>query len=128
MSQLITDGVLVEVKLFYDSKQSNAGMNEYVYAYEILIENRSDFPFKLLSRRWEITDGLGNKRIVEGEGVVGKQPYLEPGQQFIYTSHVAMRTDLGKMEGYYTIMNLRTNLKLEVRIPTFSLIPPFKYN
>jgi len=128
MMQQITQGVCVSVETFYNKDISNPGMNEYIYAYEITIDNFSDFPLQLQSRFWQITDALGNVRTVEGEGVVGKQPFLDPGQSFQYTSGVGVKTDMGKMEGYFMVDNLKTKEAVKIQIPLFYLNPPFKMN
>ncbi len=128
MQQQITQGICVTVETFFNEELSNPGLNEYIYSYEISIDNLSDFPFHLKARHWEITDALGNIRTVDGEGVVGQQPMLDPGQGFNYTSAVGVKTDMGKMTGYYIIENLVTKKEMHISIPTFYLYPPFKMN
>jgi ApaG protein len=128
MMQQITKGICVTVETFYNEDLSNPGLNEYIYSYKIAIDNLSEFPFILKSRFWEITDALGNTRTVEGEGVVGQQPMLDQGQRFEYTSAVGVKTDMGKMTGFYTIENLHNKEELQISIPLFYLYPPFKMN
>lgn len=126
--QQITKGICVSVETFYNEEMSNPGLNEYVYAYQITIQNFSDTSVCVKKRFWEITDGFGNIRQVTGEGVVGRQPFLDPGQSFQYMSGVAIKTDMGKMQGYYEIENLNTKELIQVRIPCFQLCPIFKQN
>jgi len=128
MQQEITQGICVTVETQYNKEMSNPGLNEYIYSYEINIDNLSDFPFQLKARHWEITDALGNTRTVDGEGVVGQQPLLDPGQGFNYSSAVGVKTDMGKMIGYYIIENMLTKKELHISIPEFYLYPPFKMN
>lgn len=128
MMQEITQGISVSVETFYNEELSNPGLNEYIYSYEINIDNLSGFPFLLKARHWEITDALGNVRTVDGEGVVGQQPMLDPGQGFTYTSAVGVKTDMGKMTGHYIIENLSTKEEMHISIPLFYLYPPFKMN
>lgn len=128
MLQQITEGVCITVETFYNKELSNPAMNDYIYAYQITIDNFSNFPFQLKSRFWQITDAFSQVRTVEGEGVVGKQPFLDPGQSFQYTSGVGLKTDMGKMEGYYIIENLKSKQDMQISIPAFVLNPPFKLN
>ncbi len=128
MMQEITQGICVSVQTFYNAELSNPGLNEYIYSYEISIDNLSDFPFVLRARHWEITDALGNTRTVDGEGVVGQQPMLDIGQGFEYSSAVGVKTDMGKMKGHYIIENLVTKKEMHITIPLFYLYPPFKMN
>jgi len=118
----------VSVESFFNKELSNPLLNEYVYAYQISIDNLADFPFQLKSRHWEITDAFGNMRVVDGEGVVGKQPILEVGESFEYMSGVGVKTDMGRMEGFYTVINLNTKEEVKIAIPAFSLTAPFKSN
>jgi len=126
--QQITLGICVSVETIYNNDMSNPSMNEYIYAYKISIDNYSDFPFQLKTRHWEITDAYGNLRVVDGEGVVGKQPIIDPGESFQYMSGVGVKTDMGLMEGFYTVENLNTKEEISIGIPEFKLIAPFKDN
>jgi ApaG protein len=128
MLQQITDGICITVETFYNSEQSNPMLSEYSFAYRISIDNYANFPVKLLRRKWEIYDSNGTVREVEGEGVVGQQPVLEPGESFQYISGASIRTEMGKMVGTYKMENLNTKKIVEVEIPEFDLIAPFKLN
>lgn len=124
----VTEGVGIRVEVFYRPEQSNPMFSEYLFAYRITIENLSNFPFQLLSRHWDIIDATGTHRSVDGEGVVGEQPIIMPGEVYRYVSAAHLYTDLGKMYGYYTMLNKYNNLSFTVQIPEFHLIAPFKLN
>ena len=128
MIQQITEGISIGVECFYQPSQSNPLNSEYIFAYRITIENKSMYPVKLLSRHWHIIDSNGTKREVQGEGVVGRQPTIEPGNSYQYTSAAGLRSDIGKMYGTYLIENLFNKKKLTVIIPEFQLIVPSKMN
>lgn len=124
----ISSGVSVTVEVFFQPAYSNPVGSEYMFAYRISIENHNNFTIKLLTRSWHIFDSNGENREVEGEGVVGLQPFIEAGEQFQYTSGCNLRTEMGKMHGIYTMENQNNKQKLQVQIPAFEMIAPSKYN
>jgi ApaG protein len=126
--QQVTEGVSITVETFYQPAQSNPISAEYLFAYRITIENLSTMPVKLLRRHWYIVDSNGAYREVEGEGVVGQQPLIEPGGSYQYVSACNLRTDMGKMYGNYQMENLYNKKLLTVEIPEFQMIAPFKMN
>ncbi len=126
--QQVTEGVSVTVETFYQAAHSNPLSSEYLFAYRITIENLSTMPIKLLRRHWYIIDSNGAYREVEGEGVVGKQPILEPGNSHQYISACSLRSDMGKMHGTYLMENLYNKKLFKVAIPEFQMIAPFKAN
>lgn len=128
MIQQVTGGVRVTVETFYQPAQSNPINSEYLFAYRITIENLSTMPVKLLRRHWHIIDSNGARREVEGEGVVGQQPIIGPGDSHQYVSACNLRTDMGKMYGSYQMENLYNKELLNVHIPEFQMIVPFKMN
>lgn len=128
MVQQITEGVSIMVETFYQPTQSNSVRNEHVFAYRITIDNLSVYPVKLLTRHWHIVDGSGAHREVEGEGVVGQQPVIQPGDNYQYTSGVYLLSDLGKMFGTYEMENLFSKQRFTVAIPEFRLVVPAKLN
>ncbi len=128
MVQQITEGICITVETFYNNDQSNPLLNEYTFAYRISIDNNSNFPVKLLRRHWQIFDSNGSHRDVEGEGVVGQQPIMEPGESFQYMSGASIRTDIGKMAGTYQMENMLNKKLFSVTIPEFDLIAPYKMN
>ncbi len=126
--QQVTEGVSITVETFYQPEQSNPISSEYLFAYRITIENLSTMPVKLLRRHWHISDSNGTYREVEGEGVVGQQPVIEPGGSYQYVSACNLRTDMGKMHGSYQMENLYNKKLLTIQIPEFQMIAPFKMN
>ena len=128
MVSKISAGIKVSVDVYYQPDYSNPINAEYMFAYRITIENNNAFSVKLLNRHWFIFDSNGEHREVEGDGVVGLQPVINPGQQFQYSSGCNLRTEIGKMHGTYTLENLNNKLQFTVNIPAFQMIVPTKYN
>lgn len=128
MVQHVTEGVSVMVETFYQPTQSNSLKFEHVFAYRITIENLTIYPVKLISRHWHIIDSNGTHREVEGEGVVGQQPVIQPGDSYQYTSGVNIFSEIGKMYGTYLMENLFNKKKLTIAIPVFNLVVPAKLN
>ena len=128
MPQQVTEGVSILVETFYQPAQSNPVKYEHLFAYRITIENLTIYPVKLISRHWHIKDSNGTHREVEGEGVVGQQPVIQPGDSYQYTSAVNLYSEIGKMYGTYLMENLFNKKKLTVAIPEFKLIVPSKLN
>jgi ApaG protein len=128
MVQRVTEGVNIMVETFYQPDQSNPANSEFLFAYRITIENLTDHPVKLVSRHWHILDSNGTHREVEGDGVVGRQPIIMPGENYQYTSAANLQSEIGKMYGVYLMENLFNKKKLKVAIPEFQLIAPAKLN
>lgn len=128
MVQQVTEGVSVTVETFYQPVQSNPVSSEFLFAYRITIENLSAVPVKLLRRHWHIVDSNGSYREVEGDGVVGQQPIIAPGENYQYTSAANLRSEIGKMFGSYQMENIHSKKLISVSIPEFQLIAPFKLN
>ena len=128
MTSLITAGVEVSVETFYQADYSNPLQSEFMFAYRITLENHNGFPVKLHSRHWQIFDSNGSHREVEGEGVVGVQPVLQPGESYQYVSGCNLRTEMGKMKGTYQMENLNTRSLFTVSIPPIEMIVPAKFN
>lgn len=126
MQSLITQGVEISVETFYQPEYSQPLQHEYMFAYRITLENHNNFTVQLLSRQWYIFDSNGDYRQVEGEGVVGQQPILQPGESFQYVSGCNLKSEMGKMWGYYNMINLSYNTAFKATIPDFSLIAPMK--
>ncbi|MGF7152388.1 Co2+/Mg2+ efflux protein ApaG [Novosphingobium gossypii] len=119
----ITDGLVVRVAVNFLPEQSRIEAGKWFWVYHIRIENETDRTVQLMTRHWRITDATGKVDVVEGEGVVGEQPVLEPGRSHDYVSGCPLSTPQGSMEGYYTF---RRDDGLEVRanIPFFPLAAP----
>ena len=128
METLTTQGIRISVEPFYLPHESIPIQHRYVFAYRITILNQSPDTVQLLRRHWYIVEANGVQREVEGEGVVGLQPVLEPGESHQYTSWCPLMTDLGKMYGTFQMVRLSDDAKFDVQIPEFKLAPPFKMN
>ena len=128
MVSMISEGVEVSVETFYQQDYSNPMQSEYMFAYRIAIENHNSFPVKLHRRHWYIFDSTGSTREVEGEGVVGVQPVLSPGEKYQYVSGCNLRTEMGRMHGTYQMENLNSKQFFDVNIPAFEMFVPFKNN
>lgn len=128
MVSKISRGVEISVETFYQAEYSNPAANEYMFAYRITIENQNDFTIKLLKRKWFIFDSCSDNKEVEGDGVVGVQPVLQPGQQFQYVSGCNLRSEMGRMSGHYEMENLKNKSFFDVKIPPFDLMAPMKHN
>ncbi len=94
----------VEVSPRFLDEQSEPLEGRFAFAYTVRIHNRGDIAARLVARHWQITDGLGRTENVDGEGVVGEQPRLQPGEDFSYTSGVMLQTDHGSMQGHYDMV------------------------
>lgn len=113
----------VEVETHYIEEQSLPDEDRYVFAYTITIRNNGTLPAKLLNRHWVITDGDGKTQEVRGEGVVGEQPHIAPGDYFRYTSGTVLDTPVGTMQGSYQMI-ADDGKEFEAIIPVFTLSPP----
>lgn len=113
----------IDVATRYLDDQSEPEQDRYVFAYTIQIRNIGRVPARLLGRHWVITDANGRVQEVTGEGVVGEQPWLRPGEQFEYTSGAVLETNLGTMEGSYDIL-ADDGTRFDAPIPPFTLSVP----
>lgn len=126
MYRAVTRKIEVRAEPFYLEDRSDPSSDQYFWAYRITIINRSEETVQLLSRHWRITDGAGRTEEVNGPGVVGEQPVLEPGDSYQYTSGCPLTTPSGIMVGRYTMRNPGGDL-FEIDIPAFSLDLPGKH-
>ena len=122
MVSAITKGIQVSVETTYQPDFSNPQQHHYVFTYKVRIENKSNHTVQLLRRRWEIYDATESRKIVEGDGVVGQQPILEPGESHTYVSGCNLKSGIGKMRGTFTLEKLMDGKLLEIVIPEFQLI------
>jgi ApaG protein len=118
-----TDGVTVRVVTNFLDDQSAPAQNRWFWSYHIRIENHRDDPVQLLTRHWKITDGRGGISHVDGDGVVGEQPLLNPGGSHDYVSGCPLPTPSGMMEGHYRFIRADGSTFL-VDIPRFKLVAP----
>src|SRR3954453_20473682 len=107
MSQEVTNGILVSVESEYLPDRSAPGAQRYAFAYTVQISNQGQETAQLRSRHWIITDASGEVQEVRGEGVVGAQPILAPGESFEYTSWCVIATSSGSMRGESSMVGLR---------------------
>ena len=128
MVTAITNDIKIIVVVEFQQKQPNGIVMENIFAYRITIENHSEQTIKLLRRHWYITDCTHAQREVEGEGVVGLQPIIEPGNRHQYVSGCNIKSDFGKMYGFYSFEQLVDGKALKVVIPAFNLIVPYRMN
>ncbi len=128
MQTQTTNGIKITVVTAYHVGYSAPVMGKVFFSYKIRIENLNSFPVRLLSRYWLIEDSDGLKREVEGEGVIGKQPYLESGELHEYVSGCPLRTGMGRMGGYYIMRNESNGTQFKAEVPRFSMMAPFKHN
>ena len=113
----------IDVTTQYVDEQSVPEQDRYVFAYTIWIRNSGNVPAQLLARHWVITDANGHTEEVHGEGVVGEQPWLQPGEGFEYTSGAILPTDLGTMRGSYDML-ADDGTHFQAPIPPFTLTIP----
>ena len=123
MYQERTRSIEISVETFYLDDQSAPDRNRYVFGYRIHIDNQGQESVQLISRHWQITDALGRTMEVRGAGVVGKQPILQPGETFEYTSGTPLATSSGIMVGSYQMVT-NAGESYDVAIPAFSLDAP----
>jgi ApaG protein len=128
MTTQITDGVMVTVETIFQSEYSDPANEHFLFAYRIRIQNLSSHKVQLLRRHWHIVDSNGQKREVEGEGVVGLQPVIEPGEYHEYVSGCHLKSDTGSMHGSYEMYREVDQQHFEVVIPKFMLITPYRLN
>ncbi len=127
MSTVVTEGIRVSVRSEFRPDRSVPARGRYLFTYTVRILNEGNRAARLVSRHWIITDARGEREDVTGDGVVGHQPHLEPGEQFEYTSFCVLKTPLGSMRGTYRMVRDDGD-DFEARIPSFSLVVPGSLN
>jgi ApaG protein len=123
MYRAVTRRIEVTVEPNFLPGRSSVERREYFWSYTIVITNTGDETVQLRTRHWIITDASGRKQEVRGEGVIGEQPVLAPGERFEYTSGVPLQTASGFMTGRYQMVTDRGE-QFEIEVPTFSLDSP----
>lgn len=121
--EAVTDGIRVQVRPTFMEDYTDPDSGQFVWAYSVKIENKGKSIVKLLRRHWHILDARGRVQEVEGEGIVGEQPVLAPGDAFAYASHTILEENSGFMGGHYELQTA-DGKPLTVSIPTFSLDMP----
>lgn len=123
MAQDKNHQIAVDVETTFIEAQSDEEDERFVFAYTVTIQNKGHVPAKLLTRHWVITDANGKVQEVRGEGVVGEQPYLKPGEGFQYTSGTMLQTPVGTMHGSYQMV-ADDGTKFDAPIKPFTLSVP----
>ena len=126
MKKKENNNIQISVNSIYLEEHSDPSEDSFLWAYQVKIKNNGLNTVKLIRRHWKIIDSNGNAKEVKGEGVVGEQPILEPGETFEYTSGTPLQTSSGLMHGSYFMKNVENNKEgdFEVKIPAFSLDIP----
>ena len=117
----------IKVKSSFLENKSNEEQSMYLFSYSVKIQNDSRKQVQLLTRHWDIEDANGNIQEVDGEGVIGKQPILKPGESFTYSSYCPLKTYFGTMKGFYTF-STNDGEVIKTVIPEFGLIIPNEIN
>ncbi len=120
-SQAVTDGVIITVVSKYKPEVSKPLASQFVFTYKVTIENKNPFAVRLISRFWEIKDSNGNKRNVEGDGVIGKQPIIPSNGVHEYSSWSNIKTPIGSMKGYYVMQRSNDSSLFKAAIPLFTM-------
>ncbi|MEI6507178.1 MAG: Co2+/Mg2+ efflux protein ApaG [Bacteroidota bacterium] len=128
MPTAITNDIKITVETAFQPQRVVNPDGDFTFAYRITIENHSEHTIKLLRRHWYIIDSVNDKTEVEGDGVVGLQPIIAPGESHQYVSGCALRSDIGKMFGTYTMERTNDGNMFDVDIPEFKLVAPFRLN
>jgi ApaG protein len=118
-----TEGIRVWVRPRFSLAQSDPGEGTFVFSYQIGLANEGRQPAQLLFRHWRIHDAVAGDSLVDGEGVIGQQPLLEPGDSHQYSSYCVLRSPVGYMEGHYTFER-PDGTRFKVEVPRFQLSGP----
>lgn len=124
----ITYDIKVSVETFYQQEHSKPLDSNYFFAYRVTIFNGGDYSVRLLRRHWFILDAKTIKREVEGEGVIGKQPIINPGGSHQYISGCNLKTSIGKMNGTYLMERMEDKKQFYINIPAFTMVAMHKNN
>lgn len=128
MSVKISEGIKIHVKTEFLQEYSKPALNHYLFSYQITITNQNPFSVQLLRRHWFIKDSGSPIKQVEGEGVVGQMPVIEPGESYTYESGCNLTSEIGSMKGTYQFIRLYDESKFYAEIPEFNLICPWRQN
>lgn len=128
MVKKISQGIQVSAETIYRQEYSQPEEGFYFFSYFITIQNFTDHTVQLMRRHWVIKDSNGEFWEVEGPGVVGEQPVLQPGEQYSYQSSCTFKTPIGKMQGTYLFEKLNSRESFEVEIPEFIMVVPSVLN
>ena len=126
MVQQVTQGIKVSVETQFEGTVYKDHIKQYAFSYRVTIENQSNTQVQLTSRYWIIKDALNSLEIVEGKGVIGLQPMIDPGNKHTYNSGCLLVSPIGSMQGYYKMISREKEIK--ANIPLFKLSAPFAMN
>lgn len=124
----VTEGIKITVDTSYEPSHSHPSEGMFFFSYTITIENCGSESVRLLRRQWYIYESSGLIREVEGKGVVGEQPRLDPGEKYEYTSACDLSTEIGKMHGTYLMERNKSGKRFYVNIPEFVMVVPHALN
>ena len=128
MLQQVTRGIKISVATSFNGSYVKNYVKHYAFSYNIRIENKSKNSVQLLTRHWKITEGHNGPQYVNGAGVVGKKPVINPGEEYEYSSGCLLTSPLGAMKGSYIMIDFASTKKFHVEVPTFKLAAPFVLN
>lgn len=128
MTTQITKGIKITVNTNFEGTFFKNYKMHYAFGYTIIIENQSKDAVQLTSRHWRIYDSLNDMETLDGEGVIGKKPVINPGESHTYNSGCLLTSPIGAMRGHYNMFNFSTDEKFRVYIPTFKFSAPFALN
>ncbi len=128
MVKVSTRDIDIKVNCIYLPEHSLPRENHYFFVYFITITNKGKQSVQLIKRHWDIHDSNGETRSVDGDGVVGETPVIEPGETYSYNSGCNLVTEIGYMKGYYTMRRLDDETEFYAFIPKFDLVVPAKLN
>lgn len=124
----ITQGILIQAAPEFNEFYSSAQRENFVFTYHISIQNNTNFACQLINRKWLIFDSIGVQSEVKGQGVIGLQPIIQPGDVYEYESYCPIKSDIGYMKGSYQMKRIDNNELFEVQIPLFELVVPCRLN
>lgn len=128
MVQQVTRGIKISVETTFEGTFYKNYKMHFAFGYRITIENQSKDSVQLMARHWKIYDALNEIETVNGEGVIGKKPVIQPGERHTYSSGCLLTSPFGAMEGFYQMVNFTTTRKFRVSIPAFKLSATFALN
>ena len=128
MIQQVTSGIKIIVETTFEGTFYKNYKVHFAFGYRVTIENQGKDTVQLNSRHWKIYDALNHVETVEGEGVIGKKPVLQPGESHTYNSGCLLTSPFGAMQGHYNMVNFANSAKFKVFIPSFKLCAPFALN
>ncbi|MDX1327587.1 MAG: Co2+/Mg2+ efflux protein ApaG [Arenibacter sp.] len=124
----VTKGIKISVSTNFDGTFFKNYKVHFAFGYTITIENQSKDPVQLTSRHWQIYDSLNELELLDGKGVIGLQPVIQPGESHTYSSGCLLASTIGAMKGHYNMVTLTTSENFRVYIPTFKFSAPFALN